>query len=905
MPFLIVAACCIAGLIVAGAEANIALGFFGGLAVGLLWVRLRELAARVESLKHEIRSLVQERAKPADTAAHASDRAWHTAPTPAAPDPAEAATPTEPFAFEPLTPAPELDLAAGVLPSVPAPRHPPLTMRPEPATPRPPDFTERTAAWIKRWFTEGNVPVKIGMLVLFVGVAALLKYASDAGWLHTPIEVRLAGIALAGCAALAFGWRERIRRRAFALSLQGGAIGVLVLTAFAAFHFYHLLPAVAAFALLVILVAGAGVLAVVQDALALAVLGILAGFAAPILISTGAGSHITLFSYYALLNLAIFAIAWRKAWRVLNLMGFAFTYGIGTAWGVLNYRTELFASTEPFLLLWFAIYLAIPILNARRHTPQRRDIVDGTLVFGNPLLAFALQAALLEGASMPLAYSALALAVIYIVPAWRLLPRWRILGESFAILAVGFATLAVPLALSARVTASTFALEGAGLTWLGLRQQRALPLFSGIGLQIYAALAFAFVWIFGYPYDPAVLPIINGPYLSALLIAVGALTSAWLYHRAGRWPWLALTLYLWGLTWWLGAGFSQIDRFVPYASQPPFQLAFVGLTAALAGAAFMRLRAPALAWTLALALTSGIAMDFASSWNAYDTSLMAWTLFVIYAAGGYFALRVLRDDRNIATPVAQIGWLWTWTFTCSAVLSLLAYRAALGPVWYNGAALIPLFAAWAIALLRPAWIAPPLRARFAEHRRILLMTQAAVCACVFANLLLADGNAAPLPFVPLFNPVDLAQLALLVLAARWLTDADTRSELRQLRAPLLAGAGFAFITAATLRTAHQLGGAPWDATLWSSNLAQTSLTLVWSVLGVLGWVLGSRRGQRLLWLAGASLMGVVLVKLLLVDRTHLGNLFGIASFIAYGLLCTVIGYFAPAPPRSPLKENAP
>jgi uncharacterized membrane protein len=43
--------------------------------------------------------------------------------------------------------------------------------------------------------------------------------------------------------------------------------------------------------------------------------------------------------------------------------------------------------------------------------------------------------------------------------------------------------------------------------------------------------------------------------------------------------------------------------------------------------------------------------------------------------------------------------------------------------------------------------------------------------------------------------------------------------------------------------------------------------------------------------------------LLLVDRTHLGNLWGIGSFIAYGLLCTVIGYFAPAPPRTPVRAD--
>ena len=89
------------------------------------------------------------------------------------------------------------------------------------------------------------------------------------------------------------------------------------------------------------------------------------------------------------------------------------------------------------------------------------------------------------------------------------------------------------------------------------------------------------------------------------------------------------------------------------------------------------------------------------------------------------------------------------------------------------------------------------------------------------------------------------------------------------------------------RQVHFWGGVPWDAALLSSSLAQTTLTVLWSVLGVVGWVVGSRRGQRGLWLAAAVLMGVVLAKLVLVDRQHLGNLLGIGSFIAYGLLCTV------------------
>ncbi len=104
-----------------------------------------------------------------------------------------------------------------------------------------PNFIERGIGAVKRWFTEGNVPVKIGMLVLLAGVAALLKYVSDQGWLVLPIELRLAGVTVGALGLLAFGWHQRERRRLFALALQGGAIGVLLLTIFAAFKRFELL----------------------------------------------------------------------------------------------------------------------------------------------------------------------------------------------------------------------------------------------------------------------------------------------------------------------------------------------------------------------------------------------------------------------------------------------------------------------------------------------------------------------------------------------------------------------------------------------------------------------------------------------------------------------------------------
>jgi len=903
MSFLIVIACGIAGLMVGGAVGDggtAALGFFSGLAIGMTLARLRTLNERIEAMRRDVDAL--QLARTAAVAAQPQPRPQAPAtpptidvdvPRPAPPAPARIIEPARPAA------------ATAATPSIAAPppvRVPAAATRAEPPPPGP---LENATDAIKRWFTEGNVPVKVGMLVLIAGVAALLKYASDQGWLRLPIELRLAGIALAAMAALAFGWRERVRRRAFGLSVQGGAIGLLLMTVFAAFRLYHLMPAGAAFGLMLILVAGTGVLSVLQDALALAVLGIIAGFAAPILISTGSGDHVVLFSYYALLNIAIFAIAWNKPWRALNLLGFVFTYVIGTAWGVLSYQPALFSTTEPFLILYFAIYLAIPILYARKRAPERRDVVDGSLVFGNPLIAFALQAALLDGERMPLAYSALALAAVYAVLAWFLIRRdaMRVLGESFAVLAVGFATLAVPLALSARSTACTFALEGAALVWLGLRQHRELPRWSGLALQLLAAGAFVSSLAFDAGRIDA-MPIANGGFISAVLIAGAALVSAWLHARAGANTQLALLLYLWGLAWWLGAGLREMDRFVPNTLHPQALLAFVALTAGMAALAYRWVRAAAPAWTAAIAIAAGILMTIVFA-AAAARPFAGWGLaaFAAYAAIGFLALRELRDASVAAARIAHVGWLWTWTLAIALALRQLARDVPLADGWTDAATVLPLLVAWMFALLRPAWIAPPLGDRFAAYRGVVTGSQALVAAAAFAMLLLHDGETAPLPFVPLLNPIELVQIAIVIGFARWLSDPGTSSDLSARRVPVLVIAGFAFVTAATLRGVHHLGGAPWDETIGSSIAAQTALTIVWSVLGVVGWVMGSRRGSRALWLGGAALMGIVLAKLLLIDREHLGTILGIGSFIVYGLLCTVIGYFAPAPPRATAKEG--
>ena len=91
-------------------------------------------------------------------------------------------------------------------------------------------------------------------------------------------------------------------------------------------------------------------LALLQNAQVLAILASAGGFLTPILTSSGSGSHVGLFSFYLLLNCGILAIALYKTWRLLNWVGFMFTFVITTAWGVLKYSPEHYLSTQPFLV---------------------------------------------------------------------------------------------------------------------------------------------------------------------------------------------------------------------------------------------------------------------------------------------------------------------------------------------------------------------------------------------------------------------------------------------------------------------------------------------------------------------------------------------------------------------------
>ena len=475
------------------------------------------------------------------------------APTPVATAPAEDVELDWTLDFEPPEPVAE---PAAARQAAPTPQVvPPLTPAAspwKPSAPRQPSVLERGFTAAKNWLLGGNTVLRVGVVLLFLGLAFLLRYATEG--VVVPVELRYASVAASAIALLGLGWWLRLRNPSYAVMLQGTGIAVLYLTVFAAMRLHPLLDPGMALGLLVVVTLFSAILAVKQDALGLAAAAALGGFAAPILTSTGSGNHVALFSYFALLNAGIFAIAWFKAWRVLNLIGFVGTFGIGFAWGSRSYTPELLWSTEPFLLLFFLMYVAIGLLFARRKlreaadaptepdellrwAARKGDYIDATVLFGPPLVGFGLQFALVQHIEFAAAFSALALGLFYLVLARLLVERTggraALLVETCLALGVVFASLAIPLGLDARWTSAAWAVEGAGIFWLGLRQQRGLARAFALLLQVGAALAFA-IGLRGGEHS-----LLDGAPLGALMLGVALLFSYWQLRQnavvASRW----------------------------------------------------------------------------------------------------------------------------------------------------------------------------------------------------------------------------------------------------------------------------------------------------------------------------------------------------------------------------------
>ena len=884
------------------------LGIGVGAALGWLLQRSLKQERSIAALQESLKQLHAQRDVPAAVA-----RAAAVAPAASAPaSTAAARAPDSRSAAEPATVAAAPAVAAPppfappmppAMPAAAAAAAPARAATARPATPRPDPL-----APIKAWLFGGNTIVKAGVGILFIGLAFLAKFATE--HVQVPVELRLAGIGAVAIVLLVIGWRLRERRAGYAQVLQGGAVAVLYLTLFVAFRYYGVLTVGPVFALMVLVAALAAALAVLQNARSLAVIGALGGFATPLLVSTGSGNHVALFSYYLVLDLGIAAVAWFRTWRSLNLIGFLGTFIVATAWGVLKYRPDDYASSQGFLIAFFLLFVAIMLMPARQRVaegaPHRSDgWVQGALLFGLPTISFVLQHGLVRDTEYGTAISALLLAAFYVALATWMRKRPNLALSFEASLAIGtvFLTLVIPFALDARSTAGAWALEGAGLVWLGWRQSRGLARAFGYALLLIAGGAMLFA--FDRHGTPATL--FNAYLFNGLMAGAASLAAALFvkrsaapaHHEAIAEP----LLIAWGTLWLLSAAAMQIDTFVsgrmqlaawlatfstiaivytllsqrldwPRIGLPPMAHAPLHLLGALFGAAW--LARPFQdggwwAWPLALLAHGLVLWRLAPRWPAVARDVVhAFGALILALLGALQGRVVTADWGDAASAWAWLGWL-----IVPAALLMWLPRPASAKRW-------PISAAPSAY----QWIAS------------LVLTTGLLLWTLLANLA-SNGSAQPLPHVPLLNPLDLGIGVALLAAWVWLRSETARAELAQapgLPVGLLGGAGFVWLNAMLIRAFHHYGDVPYRIDAWMHSLAvQTGITLLWTVTALVLMWLSAKRALRAPWMVGAVLLAAVVFKLLLIDLSGSGTVTRIVSFIGVGVLMLVIGYVAPLP----------
>jgi uncharacterized membrane protein len=798
-----------------------------------------------------------------------------------------------------------------------------------PTRPVPPSYAQAPPTelpeWAKTLLSFENWPIKLGMALLLIGLASGYRYLAARGYFNVPIELRLLAVALVAIAALVFGYGKRESKRSFALSVQGAALGALLLTVYASLQLYHVLNGPTAFALMLAIVATGVVLAVLQDALWLALFATIGGFAAPILASTGGGSHVQLFGYYLILNLGILAISLQKGWRSLNILGAVCTFGIGLSWGVSYYRPEFFGSVEPFLIAFFAIYLAITVLYTLRHGAGEA-ILDGVLVFGVPLATLSAQAGLLAGQDKKLAASTFIGALIYAGLGYGLKPRPQaeLLHKCFLVLAVVLFTISIPLYFNAQVTSALWALEGAGVLWLGLRQGRIASIVLGLALQLLAW----FAYFDGYSAMTSVPALLNAKCLGALILCIASIACGVLLERAkslapnaeasaansnafAPMAWLAVVA---GLFWWTFASLTEIARFNWHPYEYAAVVAWLGISILLWSIARMVLRFDklsigALLPIAFLPLLSGLSRIFDDMFA--DRRGLAFGVFIAASIIGFFLLaKPVQDSADDVAGVEPRRWprpllkfvhsIWLIGVCLLVALGLDQHAQNYGDGMRFALLLAPFALAFFLMLRELDLIALPLQKHFGDidfgWRTALMQLWSVGLFIAFVLGSLLRGDSDPMAYLPLINPLELSLLAIFGMLLFY--GRGEHGAISENSKYLLLAMAFWLLTTSTLRGVIQL----YDPSLSSlahaffNRTGQAALALMWSFAGCGAMLLGHARARRPVWLAGAALMGVVLVKMFLVDRHNLGELPGIFATLGVGALLAAVGYFAPVPP---------
>jgi len=352
------------------------------------------------------------------------------------------------------------------------PMHPPESAHaPAPLFVPPPAPPSRTR---EEWeaLIGGKLLNRIGALALVIGVGFFLKYAFDNNWLSETVRVLIG--AVAGFLLLAGASRSRTRGLLiFAQGLVGAGIAVLYLSVYASFNYYALISQPVAFVLMAAVTIIAFTQAFRYDSIAVSLLGWAGGFLTPFMLSTGEANEIGLFSYIALLAAGMLVVVMKKEkWAILEPLTLAATYVMFFLWYGQEYKSDNFALTLFYAILFWALFFVVDIVNSLRRVDVLVELRIVAAAFNAGLFYLALFLLINDDHHAWMGGTTLALGAVYFLTALAIRRARPDAGSSFARLMF---TAVVLLALAPAIEYERFtiiiiwAVEAFVLAWCGRR----------------------------------------------------------------------------------------------------------------------------------------------------------------------------------------------------------------------------------------------------------------------------------------------------------------------------------------------------------------------------------------------------------------------------------------------------
>lgn len=231
--------------------------------------------------------------------------------------------------------------------------------------PSKPSFFERNPDLEK--FIGENLINKIGIAILVLGISFFVKFAIDQDWINETGRVFI-GL-LCGAILISIAHKLRKNYRSFSSVLVGGGLTVFYFTIAFAYHQYHLLSQSLSFIIMIVITVFAVLLSILYDRIELGILATVGGFITPFLVSNGEGNYIVLFTYLSILNAGLIVLAYAKKWRILNFIGFFFTFIIYWSWLDKELNSDTVHAYGAFVFASL-FYIMFVIMNVIHHVSR-------------------------------------------------------------------------------------------------------------------------------------------------------------------------------------------------------------------------------------------------------------------------------------------------------------------------------------------------------------------------------------------------------------------------------------------------------------------------------------------------------------------------------------------------------